>query len=885
MQQMPEKVVRKPLPQSENPIGMLFAGFADHFPGGIYIYQLEDDEDATSLRLHFANPASQQATGVSPVSVIGKRITEAFPALANTPVPAIYHRLAREGGMVSLGEITYADDAIAPSIYQVTAFGMGSGTVAVTFENVTGRKRLEAENLAHQRIIEKRAGELQMVADIVQDTTALFDVESLLQSAVELTKAQFELYHAHIYLLDKEKTTLHMTAGAGEAGRIMQEAGHSIALDRETSLVARAARTRRGVIANDVRQTADFLPNPLLPDTRAEMAIPMVVGNELIGVLDVQSDVVGRFDEHDVAIKSTLAAHIAIAIQNARFVQEMQVAQVMLARRAAQMETVGKVATIATTELDLDRLLHTSVNLTRQSFALYHAHIYLYDAREGVLKLAAGAGEPGRIMRERGHTIPYDHPNSLVAQAARTTKTVIVNDVTREPNFLPNPLLPDTRSEIAIPMTVGDTLVGVLDVQANVIDRFDAEDGRVFEALASQIAVAVENARAIETVMLHETAIQNSTSGMTIADARLPDMPLIYINPAFETITGYTMAEAMNQNCRFLQRDDHDQPGLHTLRAAIKVGQGCIVVLRNYRKDGTLFYNELHVSPIRNYEGVLTHFVGVQTDITERMTNEQERERLLHQAETQAQAERAAAARLRQLDRMKSQFLANMSHELRTPLNSIIGYSEIMIDGDDGELSEEAVEDVTIIHSSGKHLLSIINDVLDLAKIEAGEMRMEIRETDAADVIEECVRTAQILVKDKPVGLDFVRRTADSVVKADPIRLRQVVMNLISNAAKFTEAGSVTVTLEDAADGGATIAVTDTGIGIDEDDQRVIFEQFRQVDESSTRRAGGTGLGLTITRHLVQLQGGDIAVQSAMGQGTTMRFTLPRPLRNSTTSS
>ncbi|PJF29185.1 MAG: hypothetical protein CUN52_09650, partial [Phototrophicales bacterium] len=212
---------------------------------------------------------------------------------------------------------------------------------------------------------------------------------------------------------------------------------------------------------------------------------------------------------------------------------------------------------------------------------------------------------------------------------------------------------------------------------------------------------------------------------------------------------------------------------------------------------------------------------------------------------------------------------------LRTPLNSIIGYSEVLLDGVDGELTPDAEEDIQAIHNSGKHLLSLINEILDLAKIEAGEMRLDRRPLDLVAQVKEVVQTSQILVKDKPVILEMVQETDIPLVNADQIRLRQIIWNLVSNAIKFTEAGSVRIHLNQSDDKTVTVAVKDTGVGIAKDKLHTVFERFSQVDGSSTRRAGGTGLGLTITKQLVELHNGEIFVESELGSGSTFWFTLP----------
>ncbi len=245
-----------------------------------------------------------------------------------------------------------------------------------------------------------------------------------------------------------------------------------------------------------------------------------------------------------------------------------------------------------------------------------------------------------------------------------------------------------------------------------------------------------------------------------------------------------------------------------------------------------------------------------------------------------------AVKEMRELDRVKTQFLANMSHELRTPLNSIIGFSRVILKGIDGPISDMQEQDLSAIYAAGQHLLGLINDVLDLAKIEAGKMDITPTETQLAEIITGVMSTAAGLVKDKPIRL--VQRVPEDLpaVRADPIRVRQVLLNLLSNAAKFTDEGEVAVeaAVETRSDGleQVRVSVSDTGPGISAEDQSKLFQAFSQVDDSPTRRTGGSGLGLSISRQLIQLQGGRIGLSSAPGQGSTFFFTLPvfHPLVN-----
>lgn len=467
----------------------------------------------------------------------------------------------------------------------------------------------------------RRATDLATVAEVGTASASLLEVNTLLKTVVELTKERFNLYHSHVYLLDASGENLILASGAGEAGKQMLEKGLSIPLDQEQSLVARAARERKGVRVNDVTQTPDFLPNPLLPNTRSELAVPLIVGDKVLGVFDVQSDQVGRFTESDIDIQTTLASQVAIAIQNANQYQQTQKlqaqytlavegsndgiwdwdvatnqvfysprwkemigynedelnngfadfeallhpedhdktlahvndyltgristydiefrfrhkngsyrwirargkalrdsngapyrmagshtditetreAQKNISRRAEELVTVAQVSSAASTILDSDRLLQEVVNLTKERFNLYHSHIYLLNESADALVLASGAGEAGKQMVAEKLTIPLNREQSLVARAAREKEGVIVNDVRAEPDFLPNLLLPNTRSELAVPLIVGDKVLGVFDVQSDQVDRFTAEDVNIQTTLASQIAIALQNARAFST--------------------------------------------------------------------------------------------------------------------------------------------------------------------------------------------------------------------------------------------------------------------------------------------------------------------------------------------------------------------------------------------------
>jgi CheY-like chemotaxis protein/two-component sensor histidine kinase len=211
---------------------------------------------------------------------------------------------------------------------------------------------------------------------------------------------------------------------------------------------------------------------------------------------------------------------------------------------------------------------------------------------------------------------------------------------------------------------------------------------------------------------------------------------------------------------------------------------------------------------------------------------------------------------------------------LRTPLNSIIGFSRVMLKGIDGPLTEMQETDLTSIYNSGQHLLSLINSILDMSKIEAGKMDLSFEAVDLHPILKTAISTTTALIKDSPIELHTDIPDSLPAVRADAQRVRQILINLFSNAAKFTEEGTIRLQAE-AGSEFVTISVHDTGIGISEEAQQQLFVPFQQVDPSATRRAGGTGLGLAICRRFVQLHGGDIWLESEPGAGSTFSFTLP----------
>ncbi len=351
------------------------------------------------------------------------------------------------------------------------------------------------------------------------------------------------------------------------------------------------------------------------------------------------------------------------------------------------------------------------------------------------------------------------------------------------------------------------------------------------------------------------------------------DGQIILLNRIAEQMFGYTRDELIGQSVDLLV-PDAVRPNHHLHRTGYldhprtrPMGSG--LELRARRRDGSLFPVEVSLSPIHTESGV--HVTAVIRDVTERKRAELEVRKLQLQYTAELEARNREIERA---NRLKSEFLASMSHELRTPLHTIIGFAELLKEGSDGVLNDTQMRFLTHIHRDSEHLLELINDILDLSKIEAGQLGLKREQYPLARSIDEALAAIRPGAAMKGIQLED-RGQAASMIDADPLRVREMLYNLLSNAVKFTpEGGTVWVgSFEDS--GFARITVGDTGIGIPVEEQENIFDKFYQVGNTTRGVREGTGLGLSITRELVQMHGGWIELESTPGGGSRFTFTLP----------
>ncbi|KJU84274.1 sensory box histidine kinase/response regulator [Candidatus Magnetobacterium bavaricum] len=400
---------------------------------------------------------------------------------------------------------------------------------------------------------------------------------------------------------------------------------------------------------------------------------------------------------------------------------------------------------------------------------------------------------------------------------------------------------------------------GELIIEQNIRIVKD-DDGKplYYEGFVNDVT---ECKQAEEQLIKLSSAIVQSPVAVVITDLK---GRIDFVNPKFVTMTGYTRDEVMGKTPNMLQSGSTPRAIYVDLWKSITAGNTWHGELLNKRKNNTFYWNNITISPIRDAEGNITHYLSVNEDITER----KEIEEALKKAKEASEVANKA----------KSEFLANITHEIRTPMNAIIGMTEFVLDT---ELKKQQRDYLDLVLTSANSLLTILNSILDFSKIEAGKLDIESIAFDIYPLVENIFDTLSMQAHKK--GIELYCRIKPNVptrLIGDPARLSQVIINIVGNAIKFTEEGEVAaiVNIEpDSLDGNTIMlhfSVSDTGIGIQQDKIDYIFSTFSQADGSTTRKYGGTGLGLTISRQLVSLMGGDIWVESKEGSGSTFHFTV-----------
>lgn len=548
-----------------------------------------------------------------------------------------------------------------------------------------------------------------------------------------------------------------------------------------------------------------------------------------------------------------------------------------------------------------DRVLSGQAALIAQQNALIATQAAVTNAagnRDAILD-ALVAGVMGAIPQAEGSVIELREGDELVYRSGRGTlaahvglrlpldgslsghcltkgKPVLCPDVLLDPRVKRDVIAPlGMRSAVYVPIFRGNAAIGVLKLQASQPNAFSGRDLRVATLFAGTIPAGLAEAgeaearrgmRAGEATL--RTVMETLPVGVLIAEA--PSGRIIGHNARVEALLGHEVmsSTAGSGPDRWVGYHADGRPVAPEEWPLIKVaceGSPQAELEVDYQRgDGTRMWVAFSGAPMHDADGRLVGAVVVVADIDSRKRTEQQME--------------AAKAAAEEANRAKSEFLANMSHELRTPLSAVIGYSEMLQEEMEDLGLESLLVDMRKIEANARHLLGLINDVLDLSKIEAERMDVYVEEFSVEAVVRDVASTVEALIERN--GNTFVLDLRDGLgtARTDVTKLRQCLINLLSNAAKFTQSGQVTLVAERREHSGVdmlSFQVKDTGIGMSAEQQARLFERFSQADASTTRRFGGTGLGLSITRAFAHMLGGDISVSSEDGKGTTFTVLLP----------
>ncbi len=731
------------------------------------------------------------------------------------------------------------------------------------------------------------------------------DVQPVLESVAERSRLLCRANDSRVWLLSGD----HLRSMTGYAD------GHGAASGRDevlplkgTSVMGRAFVERRTVHVEDVTTQLDTdYPGAraiqALHGFRTVLGVPMLREGVAIGTIGVLRKQVQPFSQAEIRLVETFADQAVIAIENVRLFNETKEA---LERQTA---TAQVLRVISGSPTNVQPVLDA---VAERSGLLCHAQ----GSRVWLL-------EAGRLRAMTSYGVGYDSASpleslplstaSIGGRAFMERRSVHVEDViplidTEYPGVRELQARYHFRTVLAVPMLREGAAIGVISLLRNQVRPFTDVEINLVQTFADQAVIAIENVRLFSETreaLEQQTAtaevlqvISNSPTdvqpvfdaiaerAMTLCDARIGgvtrfDGELVHL----VAYHGVSQSASDEMRASFPMRPGHDAITARAILARAPVQIPDVLADPEYglkdaaRRSG--FRANLAVPMLREGE-----VVGSIVVCREQPGEFPERQVKLLQTFADQAVIAVENVRLfneikdksRQLEianQHKSEFLANMSHELRTPLNAIIGFSEVLLERMFGELNEKQDDYLKDIFTSGKHLLSLINDILDLSKIEAGRMELDLGDFDAAQALANAMTLIRERAQTHGIGLTLQADEAIGEIRADERKFKQILLNLLSNAVKFTPDGGKIVVRASQIDGGIEVGVTDTGVGISAEDQLVVFDEFKQVGRHYTNKHEGTGLGLALTKRFVELHGGVLSLQSEPGVGSTFTFTIP----------
>lgn len=799
-------------------------------------------------KVEYINPAFEKLTGYSAVEIMGRSLNI---LKSNRHDKQYYKELwdtildGKEFHTVTInkkknGEHYYEEKIITPiknKAGEITHFLSNS-------QDVTERYEIERQI---KESLERRSHQVRLSTQITQEIAVAPNLPYLYNRVVTLVKEAFGYYHVQILQHDPALDVMALVVGYGSIGEQMTAMHHSMPMG--VGLIGTAAITGQTVLRPVTESDPHWQPNPLLPDTRGEIAVPIKMGDSILGVLDIQHDVPGALDENDQILLEGLCGQIAVAIESTRLRQEME-----------------------------DRL--------RELDSLQR-----YMSREGWEN--------------------YQSDNKVQVNGFLYSKVGVQPLDKAQSTAVPSFAKGNAQNKTNLPLLVRGHSIGVIGIEDDPEQPLSAQDNDFLDAVARQVAEALEAARLFEQTQDALSGQEQLASELrTVAEVSTAASTILEVDNLLQTVVELVKLRFSLYHAHIYLVDEASN-SLVLRAGAGDIGQIMVLegrsirfnadslVARSARTRKGFIENDVRkivdflphpLLPHTRAEMAVPLIVGsrligvmdLQSDKVGFFSEEAMQVQRTLASQIAVAVQNAAmyaiqvetSSKLREVDRLKSEFLASMSHELRTPLNSIIGFADVLLEGLDGDLNERMEQDVGLIKDSGTHLRDLIGDILDMSKIEAGRMELRYEEIDVRRLAHDILATANPLVQEKQLELILELDEAVGTITADRTRLRQVLWNIMGNAIKFTEKGSVTLAMELEKEM-VRVSIRDTGIGIKPEDIGVVFEQFRQVDGSLNRSVGGTGLGMPITKKLIELHGGQIGVESVPGQGSTFWFTLP----------